>query len=358
MSVEFHKLAITEINQETTDTISVGFNVPPELAEQFQFQPGQHLTIRVNISGEDIRRNYSLCTAPDEQQWKIAIKHLEGGIFSTWARNDLKVNDVVEVIPPHGSFILNPDSRKGEHYVAFAAGAGITPIISQLKAALSACDKSQFTLFYGNRDSSSVIFLEELARLKNKYMDRLQLFHILSRETEDIELFNGRLDSKKCDELLDYFVNVSEIAGYYVCGPSGMLDAVVSALKARDVAPEKIHVERFTAGIPAEQIAAAIARQSQKAAGASIKLTLDGRTRLITFDAKAGSILENVQASGLSAPYACKSGVCATCRAKLESGSVTMATHHGLTDEDIAAGYVLTCQAVPETKSVTLNYDL
>ncbi|MGZ8350486.1 MAG: 2Fe-2S iron-sulfur cluster-binding protein, partial [Allosphingosinicella sp.] len=243
------------------------------------------------------------------------------------------------------------------HYAGFAGGSGITPILSLLKTALLTEPASKFTLFYGNRDSQSVIFLEALAQLKNRFMDRLQVHHFLAEEAEEFALFNGMLDRAKCDEILETMVEPADIAAFFICGPGPMMDAAEEALKARGVPSEKIHLERFTAGRPSAALEAQMQALTQEAAGLTMLVTLDGRKRRVAFHAEAGNILDSARASGLPAPFACKAGVCATCRARVVSGEVEMAARYGLTDEEVAAGYVLTCQSVPKGEGVELDYD-
>ena len=357
MSVSFHKLRIAEIVPETAEATSIRFDVPPELREAFIFKPGQHLTLKAEISGEEIRRNYSLCVAPQDNEVKVTVKRIAGGVFSNWANDNLKAGDALDVMPPHGSFTWDFVPGAANHYVGFAGGSGITPVISLLKTALITEPGSRFTLFYGNRDSQSVIFLEALARLKNRFMDRLQVHHFLAEEAEDIDLFNGMLDRAKCDERLDHLVEPGDIAAFFICGPEPMMDAAEEALIARGVAHDRIHLERFTAGRPSAAVAAQIQALQQEAQGLSMLVTLDGRKRRVAFDADAGNILDSARAAGLPAPFACTAGVCATCRARVVSGEVEMAARYGLTDEEVAAGYVLTCQSVPKGEGVELDYD-
>jgi ring-1,2-phenylacetyl-CoA epoxidase subunit PaaE len=357
MSASFHRLRIAEIVQETADARSIRFDVPAELADTFRFRAGQHLTLKAEIGGEDVRRNYSLCVAPSEGQLKVTVKRIAGGRFSSWANEALAVGDTLEVMPPHGSFTHEFRAEAANHYVGFAGGSGITPVISILKTALIEEPGSRFTLFYGNRDSSSVIFLEELSRLKNRFMGRLQVHHFLAEEMEDIELFNGMLDRAKCGEILSSLVDPAEVAAFFICGPGPMMDAAEEALCNSEVPREKIHIERFTADRPAEALAAQLQQMSQGAEGLTMVVTLDGRKRRVPFSAEAGNILDSAREAGLPAPFACKAGVCATCRAKVVAGSVDMAARYGLTDEEIASGYVLTCQSVPTGEGVELDYD-
>ena len=242
MSASFHTLRIAEVIEETADAKSIRFELPEALAKEFSFKPGQHLTLKADISGEDIRRTYSLCVAPQDGELKVTVKRIAGGVFSNWANDNLKPGDLVEVMAPHGSFTWNFDPAASNHYAGFAGGSGITPILSLLKTALLTEPNSRFTLFYGNRDSSSVIFLEELASLKNRFMDRFQVHHFLAEEAEDIDLFNGLLDRTTCDLILGSLVEPEEITAFFICGPGPMMDAAEEALAAVGVPRERIFV--------------------------------------------------------------------------------------------------------------------
>jgi ring-1,2-phenylacetyl-CoA epoxidase subunit PaaE len=357
VSVNFHRLEVAELVEETADARSIRFHLPEALRAAFRFKPGQHLTLRAEIGGEEVRRNYSLCVAPQEGELKVTVKRIAGGLFSTWANEALKPGDRLDVMEPHGSFTWDFRSDAANHYVAFAGGSGITPVISLIKTAMIEEPQSRFTLFYGNRDSQSVIFLEELARLKNRYMDRLEIHHFLAEESEDIDLFNGMLDEAKCGDVLDTLIDPAGAASFFICGPGPMMDAAEAALLARGVAAEKIHIERFTADRPPEALQAQLEAMSREAQGLTMLVTLDGRKRRVPFSAEAGNILDSARLAGLPAPFACKAGVCATCRARIVSGAVEMAARYGLTDDEIAAGYVLTCQSVPKGDGLEVDYD-
>jgi ring-1,2-phenylacetyl-CoA epoxidase subunit PaaE len=357
MSVNFHSLEVAELVEETTEAKSIRFHVPEALREAFRFRPGQHLTLKAEIGGEEVRRNYSLCVAPEEGELKVTVKRIAGGLFSNWANDRLKPGDWLDVMEPHGSFTWDFDPARANHYVAFAGGSGITPIMSLIRTAMVEEPQSRFTLLYGNRDSQSVIFLEALARLKNSYMERLEIHHFLAEESEDIELFNGMLDLAKCEAVLDALIDPADAAAFFICGPGPMMDSAESALKARGVAPERIHIERFTADRPPQALQAQLEAMSRQARGLDMLVTLDGRKRRVPFSAEAGNILDSARLAGLPAPFACKAGVCATCRARVVSGEVEMAARYGLTDEEIASGYVLTCQSVPKGEGLEVDYD-
>jgi ring-1,2-phenylacetyl-CoA epoxidase subunit PaaE len=315
------------------------------------------LTLKAEIAGEELRRNYSLCVAPQDDMVMVTVKRIAGGVFSNWANDNLRSGAAVEVMPPHGSFTWEFEPGAANHYVGFAGGSGITPVMSLLKTALLTEPESRFTLIYGNRDSNSIIFLEPLAQLKNRFMDRLQVHHFLAEEAEEFELFNGMLDRSKCDEILAGLVDPADVAAFFVCGPGPMMDAAEEALLARGVGKDRIHLERFTAGRPSAALEAQMQALTEEAAGLCMLVTLDGRKRRVAFDAAAGNILDSARAAGMPAPFACKAGVCATCRARVVAGEVEMAARYGLTDEEVAAGYVLTCQSVPKGDGVELDYD-
>jgi len=356
MSVHFHRLKVAEIVPETADAYSIRFHIPPELREAFAFKAGQHLTLRATINGEEVRRNYSLCTAPAECDWMVTVKRIGGGLFSNWVGDSLEPGDTVDVMVPHGSFTTDFDPARSRHLVGIAGGSGITPVMSLIKTLLREEPKSRFTLLYGNRDSSSVIFLETLAGLKDKHLGRFEIYHFLDQEEQDIELFNGMLNRERLDEAIGALVpDRAEVDGWFICGPGPMMDAAEGALLDRNIAKERIHIERFTADRPAGAVAKEIAQLQTQAAGVTVAVTLDGRTRRVPFT--AGNILDSARASGLPAPFACKAGVCATCRAKVTKGKVEMAVHYGLTDEEVAEGYVLTCQSVPVGDGVAVDYD-
>ena len=357
MAEHFHALTVEEIVPETDAAVSIRFAVPWELQEQYRFKAGQHLTLMAVIDGEEVRRNYSLCTAPADNELKVTVKRIAGGLFSNWAGDQLKAGDRLAVMPPHGSFTIPFGGDAANHYVAFAGGSGITPILSLIKTALGEEPNSRFTLFYGNRDSRAIIFLDALADLKDRYMGRLELFHFLSDEAGDVDLFNGMLDATRCRAAVENLVAKPDaVDAWFICGPGPMMDAAESVLLDKGIAKDRIHIERFTAGRPSAGEAEKIAAAQQQAQGAKIGVTLDGRTRTIPFD--GGNILDSARKAGMPAPFACKAGVCATCRARLVAGAVDMAVQYGLTEEEVAEGYILTCQAVPRGDGVVVDYDV
>ena len=356
MAEHFHRLRVAEVVPETDEANSIRFEVPHDLKDAFRFKAGQHLTLRAEIDGEEVRRNYSLCTAPSDNDVMVTVKRIAGGVFSNWVGDHLKAGDSIDVMTPHGSFTCQFDPAASRHYVGIAGGSGITPVMSLVRTALGEEPNSRFTLFYGNRDSSSIIFLEALAALKDHYMGRLELFHFLAEEEGDIDLFNGMLDKARCEAAIDSLIgDVAKVDAWFICGPGPMMDAAEAALLDRNVDRDRIHIERFTAGRPSAALAAQMAELQEQAAGVSLSVTLDGRTRKVAFT--EANILDSAREAGLPAPFACKAGVCATCRAKVTSGKVEMAARYGLTDEEVAAGYILTCQSVPLGNGVAVDYD-
>lgn len=357
MSHEFYKLRVIEVKRETPDAVSVLLEAPAAAREAFAFKAGQHLTLRREIGGEEIRRNYSVCVSPNEGALKIGVKKITGGVFSSWVNDHLKPGDEIEAMAPHGSFCWPFDPGAQRRYIAFAGGSGITPILSLMKTALETERQSRFTLFYGNRTSPGIMFLEDIAALKDRYIDRLAVFHFLEDEEEEIALFNGRLDRAKIDEALT-LLGPGGADAYFICGPGPMMDGAEDALLARGVEKSSILIERFTTGPLSEAQAAAARAAEEKAAGLKMNVTLNGRRVNVTFDPAHHSILDNVRAAGLPAPFACKGGVCATCRAKVITGEVQMKRNYGLSDAEVAEGYVLTCQATPVSEGVALSYDV
>jgi ring-1,2-phenylacetyl-CoA epoxidase subunit PaaE len=356
MAEHFHALRVAEIVPETSEANSIRFEVPPELRDRFAFKAGQHLTLRATLGGEEVRRNYSLCTAPDENDWMVTVKRIGGGLFSNWIGDELKADATLEVMPPHGSFTTEFDRANRRHLVGIAGGSGITPVISLIKSTLKYEPESRFTLLYGNRDSSSIIFLETLAGLKDKYLGRFELYHFLDAEEQEIALFNGMLDRARLEEAIPALVpDAAGVDGWFICGPGPMMDAAEGALFDRNVAKDRIHIERFLAERLPGAVSREIAELQTEAAGVGMSVTLDGRTRRVPFS--EANILDSALAAGLRAPFACKAGVCATCRAKVTKGKVEMAVRYGLTDEEVEAGYVLTCQSVPLGDGVALDYD-
>lgn len=357
MSTGIHTLAIADVRQETNDAITVRFTVPDSLAQQFRFEPGQHLTLCAEIDGEDVRRSYSICSAPDEAGPRVAIKRVKGGRFSNWANDHLVAGKTLDVMPPAGAFTGKFNPARKAQYALFASGSGITPILALLASGLATEPESRFALFYGNRETASILFREDLAQLKNRYMDRLEIHHFLSQEDDELEILNGRIDTAKVQEILTHFMPAGHIDAAFICGPEGMMEAVENALFAAGLEKGNVKSERFTASALSDERLAAIEQLERQAAGKPIKVTINGKRRTLTYDPALVSVLENSRAAGLPAPFACKAGVCATCRAKVVKGKVEMIRQFGLSNDEIARGYVLTCQTIPITDDVEIDFD-
>ncbi len=354
----FQRLQVADIRRETPSAASVAFRVPDELKKDYEFKAGQYLTLRTMLDGEDVRRSYSVCVSPHEDELRVAVKHLQGGLFSSYVTTQLKEGDYLDVSPAEGSFTHDFDKDDKGNYVAFAAGSGITPVISLLKTALETKPDSQFTLFYGNSRSVDIIFLDQLASLKDEFTTRLSVFHILTREEGEFPILSGRLDRQKLDELIDNFVPFPEkVDRYFMCGPEQMMDSAEAILKGKNIGADKICIERFGTSLTEEE-QQAFAKRAEQATGTMMEIIHDGRKVQVPFNAEAGNILDAARSAGLPAPFSCKGGVCATCRAKIIEGEVEMAVHYGLSDDEIKRGHILTCQAVPTSDKISISFDV
>jgi len=353
---KFHDMRVATVRPETRDAIVVTFDVPPSLAEAFHYTPGQHLTLRTEIGGEDVRRSYSICSGTDERELRIAIKRVQGGLFSNWANDFLKPGVSVEVMPPSGHFGVAPDAQHSRNYAAFAAGSGITPILSQIKTILAAEQGSRFTLVYGNRSSSSVMFREELADLKDQYGERLNLVHVLSREQQDIDLFNGRIDRERCDALLERWVDPKRIDVAFICGPMDMMEAVSASLLEHGVPKSAIKMELFATSLP-KGPRPAHSHPVKGTEDCEVTVIQDGRVRQFTMPKNRDSVLDAGLGQGIEMPYSCKGGVCSTCRCKVIDGEVDHDTNFALEDYEIARGFRLSCQSYPVTDKLVLDFD-
>jgi ring-1,2-phenylacetyl-CoA epoxidase subunit PaaE len=353
---KFYSLSVSAVRNETRDTIAVTFAVPPELEANFQYQQGQHLTLRAMIGGEDVRRSYSICSAVQDKQLRVAIKRCGGGMFSTWANDTLKPGAVIEVMPPMGHFNVPLAAANAKNYVAFAAGSGITPILSIIKTTLLTEPGSRFTLFYGNRASSAVIFKEELTDLKDMYMERLQLAYVMSREQQDIDLFNGRITKEKAEQLLRHWIRVEDIDVAFICGPEDMMLGVSAALIEAGMPKQDIKIELFAASVPKHQHKPRL--QSVEAPHETeVTVIMDGSHTSFTMDKDKESLLDAGLRAGIDMRYSCKAGVCSTCRCKLVEGKVEMDVNYALEDYEVARGFVLSCQSFPVTDKVVVDFD-
>lgn len=352
---KFHTLKVKELRRPTAESVAVTFEIPDELREEFSFTQGQHLTLKKDINGEDTRRSYSICSCPIDETVTVAIKKLEGGAFSTYANDELKVGDEIEVMPPHGHFYVPLDPSNANSYVAFASGSGITPIMSIIETTLRTEPESEFTLFYGNRRTSTIIFQEELEALKNRHMGRFSLYHILSKERQESDLFNGRIDAEKIQAYARLFFSTEVVDHYFTCGPEEMMLAVQSELKNLGVPDEKVHLELFTS--PVGKLGGKEKEIKHEKAHAEITVVLDGNSMTFPYDSDK-SILDVAFDNGADLPYACKGGVCSTCVCKVEEGEVEMDVNYALEPDELARGLVLSCQSYPKTDKVKLSFDV
>ncbi len=352
----FAPLRVSDVERLTADAVALTFEVPPELREQYAFAPGQHLTLRATLDGQEVRRSYSICSPPSSGRLRIAVKRLEGGLFSGHALDRVAVGDVLDVMRPAGRFGVRLDPAHAKHYAAIVAGSGITPVLSILAAVLETEPASRFTLVYGNRDAGSVMFLEELADLKDRHPARLQLVHVLSREQRDADLLTGRIDDAKLDTLLASVVPPDAVDEWLLCGPFEMVEQVRARLLTRGVAPRAVHLELFHVEGEPVPVRPRSSGRGTDADSAEVTVRLDGRTTTFRMPPE-GSVLDATLAVRADAPYACKGGVCGTCRCLLVEGKVEMARHYALDDDEIEEGFVLACQSVPVTPKVTLDFD-
>ena len=353
---KFYPLSIEKVRQETRDTIVATFAVPPALRDRFVFTQGQHLTLRADINGEDLRRSYSICSGMADGDLRVAIKRTPGGQFSTWANDTLKPGVSIDVMPPMGHFNLPLSAANHKNYLGFAAGSGITPMLSIIKTTLQTEPLSEFTLVYGNRSSAAVIFREELAELKDVYRERLNIVYVMSREQQDVDLFNGRITREKCDQLFQRWISVADHDAAFVCGPEDMMHQVSEALQAKGMAKENIKIELFAASIPKHKHVAH-ARPVVGKQDCEVTLVIDGSHRSFSMEKDKESVLDAGLKQGIDIRYSCKGGVCSTCRCKVVEGKVEMDANYALEDYEIARGFVLSCQAFPVTDRVVLDFD-
>ncbi|MBR0714381.1 1,2-phenylacetyl-CoA epoxidase subunit PaaE [Bradyrhizobium liaoningense] len=351
----FHRLAVSDLRREASDAVSMTFAIPAELANDYGFAPGQYLTLRTMLDGEEVRRSYSICSGPDDGEMRIAVKKVDGGAFSSWAADELKCGDELDVMTPTGRFgqIAAPEAPRT--HVGFAAGSGITPILSIVKGVLAREPKSRFFLFYGNRASANIMFLEALEELKDRFIDRLSIFHVISGEDQDIPILHGRLDGEKVRVLLRSLVPAQSVDHVFVCGPLGMSEDIETTCRDLGIAEDRIHVERFVSefgGKPRPK--KVVAADAPPKAIAS--LIIDGKRREVPV-AEGEAILDAALRAGVDLPFACKGGMCSTCRAKLVEGTAPMDINYSLEPWELEAGFVLTCQAKPSSERVVVDYD-
>ncbi|MDQ6902116.1 MAG: phenylacetate-CoA oxygenase/reductase subunit PaaK [Bacteroidota bacterium] len=356
MALHFHKLTVKDVRKETADCVSVSFDISGELKNDFIFTQGQNITIKSTIDGEEIRRSYSICTSPSDNELRVAVKKVSDGAFSIFANEKLKPGDVLDVMSPTGNFFTEVNASNTKNYVFFAAGSGITPVISIIKTILQVEPKSTVTLLYGNKNVSSIIFKEALENLKDTYLQRLSIFYILSRERTDADINHGRIDVDKCQQfskLVD-FLSVDE---FFICGPEKMIFTVKEFLEEKGIERNKIHLELFTT--PDRKIKKFInIKKAVEEEGSAITVKLDGRSFYFQLDYDSNNILDEALAQGADLPFSCKGGVCTTCKAKIIEGNVEMEANYGLEPEEVEAGFILTCQSHPRSKKVVIDFDV
>lgn len=353
----FLPLTVAEVRKDTRDAVVVTLVPRPQDAERFRFTQGQYLTFRRSFEGEELRRSYSICAGLDEGALRVGIKRVEGGAFSTWANRELAPGAVLEAMPPMGNFSAPLDGAARRHYLGFAGGSGITPVLSILKTVLAREPLARFTLVYANRTVSSIMFREELEDLKNLYLGRFSVLHVLEQEGQEIDLFTGRIDEEKLSGLFEHWIDASAIDLAFICGPEPMMLTIAAGLKAKGIPEEHIKFELFASGQPGRARQKAATTLTDSAEACEVTLTLDGSTRSFRMPKRGESLLDAALAQHIDAPYACKAGVCSTCRAKILEGEAEMAVNHALEDYEVRQGYVLTCQCYPLTDSITLSYD-
>ena len=354
----FLPLHITEIRRDTRDAVVVTLRPRPEDAAAFDFTQGQYLTFRHNFDGEELRRSYSICAGRDEGFLRVGIKRVDGGAFSTWANEELAPGMVLEAMPPMGRFFTEIDPAASRHYLGFAGGSGITPVLSIIKTTLKREPKSRFTLVYANRGINSIMFREELEDLKNLYLGRLSVIHVLETEGQEIDLFTGRIDAEKMVALFENWIDPASVDTAFICGPEPMMLAIADSLKKAGLDDAQIKFELFASGQPGRAQKKATSKDAVHSGDTTeAVVTLDGATRTFRMPKQGESLLDAALAADMDVPYACKGGVCSTCRAKVLEGEAEMAINHALEDYEVAQGYVLTCQCYPLTDRIVVSYD-
>lgn len=354
----FHKLKIKDIYKETDDTSVINFDVPSEIINEFSFRQGQHLTLKADIDGNDTRRSYSLCSSPADGEWKVAVKQILGGVFSTFVNEELKTGDTLEVMAPSGNFGVECEPSEEKNYLFFAAGSGITPVLSMVKAHLAAEPQSTCKLFYVNKTAKSIIFKEELEQLRNKYFGRFEIFYFLTKERRDIELFNGRFDDEKMEVLTKTFIDIPDTNEVFLCGPEVMVNYVGDYLVTKGLPRENVHFELFVTGLTEEDKARQERLAQQNIEGTEITIVDGGKEFSFVMTKEYDNILDAALGAGADLPFACKGGVCSTCKCEVKEGAVEMKINYALSEKEVSQNLVLSCQAVPTTDTVTVDFDV
>ena len=355
---EFHNLKVADIYKETEDTSVVTFDVPADLQEEFKFTQGQHLTLKTDINGEDVRRSYSLCSSPLDNKWQVAVKLINEGKFSTYINEILKQGDNIEVMAPSGKFGVPVKPLESKNYLFFAAGSGITPVLSMVKAHLAQEPNATCKLFYVNKTAKSIIFKEELEQLRNKYFGRFEIFYFLTKEKRDIELFNGRFDDEKMKVLTNTFIDIPDTNDVFLCGPEKMVNYVSDYLIDAGLPKENVHFELFVTGLSEEDIKRAERLSKQNVEGVEITIVDGGKEFSFTMTKEYDNILDAALGAGADLPFACKGGVCSTCKCEVKEGHVEMKINYALDEKEVSQNLVLSCQAVPTTDKVVVDFDV
>ncbi|MEY8848031.1 1,2-phenylacetyl-CoA epoxidase subunit PaaE [Psychroserpens sp. XS_ASV72] len=355
---DFHKLKVADVYRETNDTSVVTFEVPTELQGTFKFKQGQHLTLKATINDEDVRRSYSLCSSPNENLWKVAVKQIPGGKFSTFVNSTLKAGDFLEVMTPSGTFGVPVNPENAKNYLFFAAGSGITPILSMIKTHLASEPNSTCKLFYVNKTAKSIIFKEALEQLRNTYFGRLEIYYFLTKERRDIELFNGRFDDEKMKVLTTTFIDLPDTNEVFLCGPEQMVNFVSQYLIQAGLPKELVHFELFVTGLSEEDIKRAERLAKQNVEGTEVIIIDGGKEFSFTMTKEFDNILDAALGAGADLPFACKGGVCSTCKCQVKEGDVEMKINYALEADEVDQDYVLSCQAVPKTQKVVVDFDV
>ena len=354
----FHPLTVTEVRRETRDAVVVTLAPRPEDRALFHFTQGQYLTFRRDFDGEELRRSYSICAGLDEGCLRVGIKRVDGGAFSTWANEALAPGDLIEAMPPMGRFFAPLQPETARHYLGFAGGSGITPLLSIIKTVLAREPASRFTLVYANRRVGTIMFREALEDLKNLHLGRLSVIHVLEQEGQEIDLFTGRIDAGKMAQLFRAWIDPTSVDLAFICGPEPMMLTIAASLRDHGLSDAQIRFELFASGQPGRARARAVSADAIPAGeGVQATITLDGTTRALTLPRAGQSVLDAALAADMDAPYSCRAGVCSTCRCKVLEGEVEMATNHALEDDEVRAGYVLSCQAYPVSARLVVSYD-
>jgi len=355
---KFQKIKVRDIYKDTDDCSVITLDMPSGLADEYRFRQGQHLIFRLMDNGEDLRRTYSLCSSPIDNEWKVAVKRIPDGRFSSLVEDSLQPGDVLEVMPPSGTFGVDIHPEQAKNYLFFAAGSGITPILSMIKTHLALEPKSTCKLFYVNRTAKSIIFKEELEQLRNKYFGRLEIYYFLTKERRDIELFNGRFDDEKMKVLTESFIDIPDTSEVFLCGPESMVDYVSGYLVNAGLPKELIHYELFVTGLSEEDIKRMERLSQQRVEGVELTIVDGGKEFTFTMTNDFDNILDAALAAGADLPFACKGGVCSTCKCQVMEGEVEMKINYALEEKEVAQNYVLSCQAVPKTDKIKVNFDV